>query len=175
MSKYAHSQLLVNSILEFFKTVTDVLFFYIESSDECQTFHLTLLNLIVVYRNTQIEKYRRMVVDDDERLENQTRDLCALIEILCYSVSKTFMPTYDGAGSVEHSAKVALSGQWFWGFWLIIFCVTLNNLGSQFFIFKFVLFSFTYWFHSFLYYYHYLSKNRLFLFRSGDYPAADEH
>lgn len=112
MLKYPDSQLLVNSILEFFRTVSDVLFFYIEASDECAAFHNHLLALIDAYSKTQSQKYQciQALIDCDEELENKTKDLVKLIQILCHSVSKTFMPTYDGAGSVENSAKVALLG-----------------------------------------------------------------
>ncbi|KAI1733017.1 exportin-4 [Ditylenchus destructor] len=110
MAQKPESQLLVNSILEFFKTTADVLFFYIESSEECAIFHKALLSLIDSYKKTQLQKYRSLTASQDEEEESKTADLCTLIEILCHSVSKTFMPTFDGAGSVENSAKIALIG-----------------------------------------------------------------
>ncbi|KAI1726547.1 exportin-4 [Ditylenchus destructor] len=110
MAQKPESQLLVNSILEFFKTTADVLFFYIESSDECAIFHKALLSLIDSYKKTQLQKYHSLAASQDEEEESKTADLCTLIEILCHSVSKTFMPTFDGAGSVENSAKIALIG-----------------------------------------------------------------
>uniref|UniRef100_A0A915E073 Exportin-4 n=1 Tax=Ditylenchus dipsaci TaxID=166011 RepID=A0A915E073_9BILA len=96
MIQRPESQLLVNSILEFFKTVTDVLFFYVESSEECEIFHRELLRLVEAYRQTQLVKYHSVSFAADEE-DNKTLDLCTLIEILCHSVSKTFMPTFDGA------------------------------------------------------------------------------
>lgn len=111
MLKYPESQVLTCAILEFFRTVSDILFFYVEGSEECAAFHNHLIALINAYNNTQLQKYQSIhlfAVNDE--LEDKTKDLVTLIEILCHSVSKTFMPTYDGAGSVENSAKVALLG-----------------------------------------------------------------
>jgi len=108
MNKRPHSQLLINSILEFIRTVTDVLFFYVESSEECSNFHLDLLGIIDAYRNTQLHKYRSTEFLSGDVEEQQTRDLIYLIEILCHSISKTYMPHYERTG--ENSAKVALTG-----------------------------------------------------------------
>lgn len=110
--KYSESQMLVCAILEFFKTVSDNLFFYVESSEQCAEFHKHLIELINAYSITQLQKYQSIYISAvNEELENKIKDLITLIEVLCFSVSKTYMPTFDGAGSVENSAKVALLGQ----------------------------------------------------------------
>jgi hypothetical protein len=108
-----HSQLLVNSVLEFLNTVTDVLFFYVESNDECSFFSTQMLAVVEAYRATQLDRYRsaEFLNATGNSEEQQTRDMIILIEVLCHSISKTYMPQFEGSGSVENSAKIALIGK----------------------------------------------------------------
>ncbi|KAL7075491.1 hypothetical protein ACQ4LE_005364 [Meloidogyne hapla] len=105
---FSQSQPLIVSILGFFKSNTDVLFFYVESKEDIQAYHLLLIGVINAYMDTQLQRFISFENATDD--EQQTQDLTTFIEILCLAITKTYLPLDLSEDSAIDSAKVSLHG-----------------------------------------------------------------
>ncbi|CAK5080251.1 unnamed protein product [Meloidogyne enterolobii] len=104
----SQSQPLIVSILAFLKSNTDVLFFYVESKEDIQSYHNLLIGVINAYKDTQLQRFASFENATDD--EQQTQDLTTFIEILCLAITKTYLPLDLSEASAIDSAKVSLHG-----------------------------------------------------------------
>lgn len=108
LSSRKDSQLLTNCVLELFDMVTRKLAIYVEDSSDSQMLYQVLLELLQVYRKDQLDKYRSITVDDEEK----ATDLILILDILGNVMSKDILLTAvtEGSDVLGSGSRVAFTG-----------------------------------------------------------------
>uniref|UniRef100_A0A0N5AE84 Exportin-4 n=1 Tax=Syphacia muris TaxID=451379 RepID=A0A0N5AE84_9BILA len=102
------SQLLVNAVLELFEAVTLKLAVHIEDSENIISLYQMILALLKKYQEYQLEKYKVMIIDDEDKVS----DINLFLEVLSNitSMNSIFKGSNNDQRVFDGGSRVAISG-----------------------------------------------------------------